>query len=29
LYQLLICAQARVLLAAPIRANETWMMDFY
>jgi hypothetical protein len=23
-----ICAQARVLLAAPIRANETWTMDF-
>jgi putative transposase len=23
-----ICAQARVLLAAPIGANETWTMDF-
>lgn len=23
-----ICAQARVLLAAPMRANETWTMDF-
>ncbi|MGA7315650.1 MAG: DDE-type integrase/transposase/recombinase [Silvibacterium sp.] len=23
-----ICAQARVLLAAPIRVNETWTMDF-
>jgi putative transposase len=23
-----ICAQARVLLAAPTRANETWTMDF-
>jgi putative transposase len=23
-----ICAQARVLLAVPIRANETWTMDF-
>jgi putative transposase len=23
-----ICAQARVLLAAPSRVNETWTMDF-
>ena len=23
-----ICAQARVLLAAPVRENETWTMDF-
>ena len=23
-----ICAQARVLLAAPVRSNETWTMDF-
>jgi putative transposase len=23
-----ICARARVLLAAPMRANETWTMDF-
>jgi len=23
-----ICAQARVLLAAPTRSNETWTMDF-
>ena len=23
-----ICAQARVLLAAPSRPNETWTMDF-
>lgn len=24
-----ICAQARVLLAAPVKKNETWTMDFF
>jgi hypothetical protein len=23
-----ICAQARVLLAAPVKKNETWTLDF-